>query len=290
MSKIAFIGTGNMGLAMATRLLGAGHDLQIYNRTRDKAAPLEKMGAVLMNTPAEAAADVDVIFAMLGDDKASDTIWNGANGVLTADLKPGTLAIECSTLSHEWVAKLSKTLISRGLLYLDCPVTGMPPQAAAGELTLLIGGELDVLNKAQPFLEPLCIKQFHFGGIGAGTAYKLIVNLMGSVQIVACAEGILTAEKAGLDMNTVVQALSSGACASSQVISNSPVMSAGEHDTDVLFSALWRLKDTDYGVKFAEQMGTQHSLGTESLKQFQKLIDEGHENSSGSKVIEVMRS
>ncbi|OUR78080.1 dehydrogenase [Alphaproteobacteria bacterium 46_93_T64] len=290
MATIAFIGTGNMGTGMAARLICAGHDLKIYNRTKEKAVPLEELGAVLVDTPALAAVGADVIFAMVGDDNASDVIWNGENGVLSADIKPGTLAIECSTLSYDWVKELSNTVQAKGLSYLDCPVTGMPPQAAAGELTLLIGGEDDVLEKAEPYLSPLCINHFHFGGVGAGTAYKLIVNLMGSVQIVACAEGILTAEKAGLNMDTVVEALSSGACASAQVKMNSPVMAAGGHDDNVLFSALWRLKDTDYGVKFADQMGTQRNLGIESLKQFQKLVDEGHKDSSGSKVIETMRS
>ncbi|MBL4666080.1 MAG: NAD(P)-dependent oxidoreductase, partial [Sneathiella sp.] len=140
MAKIAFIGTGKMGHGMAARLIGAGHDLQIYNRTREKAVSLEKFGARLTDTPGQVATNVDVIFVMVGDDIASDAIWNGEGGVLTAELKPGTLAIECSTLSSDWVEQLSETLSARGLLYLDCPVTGIPPQAAAGELTLLIGG------------------------------------------------------------------------------------------------------------------------------------------------------
>lgn len=289
MAKIAFLGTGNMGSGMASQLLKAEHELQVYNRTKEKAAPLEKEGATLADTPAEAVEDADVIFSMVGNDVASNAIWNGEEGVLNGNYKQGAIAIECSTLSYTWTGELSKILQDKGFLYLDCPVTGLPTAAAAGELTLLIGCSEENLEKARAYLEPISAEIIRFGDVGAGTAYKLIVNLMGSVQIVALAEGMLVAEKAGLDMAVVADALARGAAGSGQVVQNGPAMVSGDHDTNVLFSALWRLKDTDYGFKFAEQMGVDASLARESLKQFQKLIDAGFENSAGSKVIDVMR-
>lgn len=289
MANIAFLGTGNMGIGMASQLIKAGHLLTVYNRTSSKTDPLVKMGAILAKTPAQAAQNAQVIFVMVGDDLASDAIWNGKNGVLSGKIAQGTLAIECSTLSYDWVQALSKHLIAKGISYLDCPVTGLPTAAAKGELTLLIGGEKETLEAAQPYLLPISNTQIHFGPIGAGTAYKLIVNLMGSVQIAALAEGMLAAEKAGLNMEKVAQALRSGACGSPQVLLNSPAMVSGDHEKDVLFSAKWRLKDTDYGYKFAKKMGTSSNLAEESLKYFQKLVDEGFENSAGSKVIDVMR-
>jgi len=289
MAKAAFIGTGNMGVEMAARLINAGHDLRVFNRTAAKAAPLEKAGAYVASSPADAVQGAQAIFVMVGDDAASDKVWNGETGILTAELTPDVIAIECSTLSYDWVQTLSRTVEAKGLSYLDCPVTGVPAQAAVGDLTLLIGGKTEIIEKAQTFLSPLSSSYYHFGDIGAGTAYKLIINLMGSVHIVALAEGLLAAEKAGLDMGTVVKALSTGAVANTQVKSNGPVMISGKHDENVGFSALWRLKDTDYGVKFARQMGTAPALGLESLKQFQKLVDEGYQDSSGSKVIDVMR-
>ena len=289
MATIAFIGTGNMGSGMASRLLEAGHELQIYNRTKEKARPLADKGASLTDSPAEAAQGADAIFVMVGDDNASRTIWTGENGILSGNLKTGALAIECSTLSYNWVLELAGIISEKGLDYLDCPVTGLPTAAAAGELTLLIGGEQTVLEKALPYLRFLSKEQVLFGGIGAGTAYKLIVNLMGSVQIIALAEGMLVAEKAGLNLPVVLESLKKGAAGSGQVIQNGPAMVSGDHEKDVLFSALWRHKDTDYGVKFAQQMGVDAGLGQESLKQFTKLIDAGFEHSAGSKVIDVMR-
>ena len=289
MATIAFLGTGNMGSGMASQLLKAGHQLKVYNRTREKAAPLQKEGALLVDTPAEAAENADAIFSMVGNDVASNAIWNGEDGVLSGHYKQGAIAIECSTLSYNWVGELSSILQDKGLDYIDCPVTGLPTAAAAGELTLLMGCSAENLEKARPYLDPVSREIIRFGDIGAGTAYKLIVNLMGSVQIVALAEGMLVAEKAGLDLATVADALSRGAAGSGQVVQNGPAMVSGDHDSNVLFSALWRHKDTDYGYKFAEQMGVEASLAQESLKQFQKLIDAGFENSAGSKVIDVMR-
>ncbi|MEH6402976.1 MAG: NAD(P)-dependent oxidoreductase [Sneathiella sp.] len=289
MANIAFLGTGNMGIGMASQLIKAGHTLTAYNRTASKAAPLAELGAKIAETPREAAQNAEVIFTMVGDDTASNNVWNGKDGVLSGPITPGILAIECSTLSYEWVQKLSKNLIDHGLSYLDCPVTGLPTAAALGELTLLIGGDVETLAEAQPFLTPISNNQILFGPIGSGTAYKLIVNLMGSVQIAALAEGMLAAEKAGLNMERVAETLRSGACGSPQVHINTPAMVSGDHEKDVLFSAKWRLKDTDYGYKFAQKMGTSSNLAKESLKHFQKLVDAGFENSAGSKVIDVMR-
>ncbi|MEP3246037.1 MAG: NAD(P)-dependent oxidoreductase [Sneathiella sp.] len=289
MAIIAFLGTGNMGSGMAKQLIKAGHILQIYNRTRDKALPLAKLGATLMDTPAEAASGADVIFAMVGDDTASEAVWEGNDGVLSVPAKSGALAIECSTLSYPRVQGLSARIREHGLEYLDCPVTGLPTAAAIGELVLLMGGTPETVSKAQPYLSAISKEQILFGDIGAGTAYKLIVNLMGSVQIIALAEGMLVAEKADLDMTVVAKALAEGAAGSGQVIQNGPAMVSGDHDSNVLFSAQWRLKDTDYGAKFAQQMGVEAPLAEESLKQFQKLIDAGFGNAAGSKVIDVMR-
>ncbi len=174
--------------------------------------------------------------------------------------------------------------------YLDCPVTGFPETAAAGELTLFLGGDRQTIDLAQPYLTPLSKTQLHFGNVGAGTAYKLVVNLMGFIQIAAAAEGLLVAEKAGLDLNLVAKALGMGASGSPQVTRNSQLMVAAEHDTHVTFSAYWRLKDTRYGVKLAEKMGQQIPLGKVAQEIFQKLVDAGHANLAESKVIDILRS
>ncbi len=126
MARVCFLGTGNMGLGMATRLIEAGHDVQVYNRTRGKATPLGDKGAVIFDTPRQAAKGVDAVISMVGDDSASRSVWLGEGGALGANLPPKTLVIECSTISHDWVMDLSATIDKMNLQYLDCPVTGYP--------------------------------------------------------------------------------------------------------------------------------------------------------------------
>lgn len=158
MSTLAFIGLGNMGVGMARRLLRAGHDLRIFNRTRSKADALERDGARFCSTAREACTDVDAVFAMTADDTSSRSVWLGPDGVLAAKLAPRAFAIECSTLSYEWVLDLATAAREHGLRYLDAPVTGLPDAAAAGKLTLLIGAEAADLDAARPLLDPVSIE------------------------------------------------------------------------------------------------------------------------------------
>ena len=155
MARIGFLGTGNMGTGMAARLLEAGHTLRVYNRTPTKAAPLIEKGALLTDTPRQAGEGVDAIIAMVGDDMASRAVWLGDEGALAAASGSKPVIIECSTLSHDWVMELSGIVMASGLSYLDCPVTGFPETAAAGELTLFLGGDRLTIDLAQPYLTPL---------------------------------------------------------------------------------------------------------------------------------------
>ncbi len=128
------------------------------------------------------------------------------------------------------------------------------------------------------------------GFLGAGTAYKLIVNLLGSIQIAATAESLLQAERAGLDLDKVAMALGTGGAGSPQVANNSKRMAAGKQDQDVVFSAKWRLKDTKYGVGFAASLGQASRLGREAQQMFQQLVDAGFANSSEGKLIDILRN
>src|ERR1700743_1926322 len=116
-------------------------------------------------------------------------------------MKAGTLAIECSTVSHAHALAMARELGSRGLIYIDCPVTGLPEAAATGKLTLLVCADPADLQEAQPYLAPIGNSIRHFGAVGTGTVFKLINNLLGAVQIASLAEGVAMAEQAGLGMD-----------------------------------------------------------------------------------------
>src|ERR1700678_2684457 len=140
MARIAFLGLGRMGKCMAENLLAAGHVLTVFNRTPEKAIPLVEQGALLANSPRDAATNVDAIISMVTNDEASRGVWFGERGALHAPLQPGTLAIESSTLSRSWVLQLAAEARIRQLRFLDCPVAGRPDVAAQGQLAVFVGG------------------------------------------------------------------------------------------------------------------------------------------------------
>src|SRR5215475_8724949 len=193
MPSVAFIGLGRMGQGMAGRYLDAGFGVAVWNRSRAKAEDLIARGARWANSPAGAATDADAVVTMVADDEASRRIWLGQDGA-AATMKAGTLAIECSTVSHRHALEMARELRLRGLVYIDCPVTGLPEAAAAGKLTLLVGADPADLEKARPYLAPISSSVRHFGAVGNGTVFKLINNLMGAVQIASLAEGVAIAE------------------------------------------------------------------------------------------------
>jgi len=252
MQRVAFIGLGRMGQGMAGRYLEAGFAVAVWNRSRAKAEALIARGAKWATSPEDAAIDADAVVTMVADDDASRAVWLGQDGA-AATMKAGTLAIECSTVSYDHALDLARELRSRGLVYIDSPVTGLPDAAAAGNLTLLVGADPADLEKARPFLAPLSVTIRHFGGVGSGTVYKLINNLMGAIQIAGIAEGLAIAEQAGLDMKLVIEAIESGVAASPQVIRHSKRMAA-RNFAGATFTAALRHKDAAYAVKLAESL------------------------------------
>ncbi len=195
-------------------------------------------------------------YPSVADDLASRAVWYGNTGALGANLAPATLAVECSTLSHGWVLELCAQVRKQGLRYIDAPVTGLPASAAAGELTLLVGANAEDLEAAQPLLTRISQRMIHFGPPGTGTAYKLIVNLLGAVQIASAAEAMAIAEKSGgwIPLPSRI-ALASGQAASPQVVRNTRAMVDGRHDQNIAFTPRLRLKDVEYAQALTRQLG-----------------------------------
>lgn len=293
MARIAFLGIGNMGLGMARRLIDAGHALTVWNRTPVKAKPLADAGARVAASPRDAAEGAEAVFSMVADDNASRAVWLGpkgstGDGVLSAKTAPNAFAIECSTLSHDFVLDLAKQVRAKGLRYIDCPVTGVPAMAAKGELVLLVGADKAELAAAEPLLKPLCTEIIHFGAVGTGTVYKLLGNTMGAVQIAALAEGLLIAEAAGLDLKTVDYAISKGAMASRQVVRNSGFMTRGVHEPRTFAGAL-RHKDAQCGLALAKKLGVNVPIYEAGTRAFTRQIEVGLGDENESRVIDAMR-
>lgn len=289
MSRIALIGTGGMGQGIGASLLRAGLDLTVCNRTPARAQSLVGLGAAWASTPREAAEGAAFIISMVGDENDSRELWLGPDGVLAGRPAADAIAVECTTLSPAWVKELAKALEGYGLGFIDCPVTGGRQGAAEGALTLLVGAENPLLERARPVLEAFSSRIVHFGPVGAGSAYKLAVNLMVGVQTVALAEALLLTEAHGLDRDQVVAALSSGAAASPVVKAYAGRMAARDHAQVAAFSARWMSKDLSYALRTARALGMPMPTLAAAAETFERAVSGAKAEKDVVYVIEALR-
>jgi 3-hydroxyisobutyrate dehydrogenase len=276
-----------MGNGMAQNLLKAGFPLTVYNRTRSKAEPLASKGANVADTPRQAAADANIVIAMVGDDTASKAMWLGEDGAL-AGAKPDTILIECSTLSLEWVRELAGLAAARNLAFLDAPVTGSKDAAEAGELRLMLGGDMAVLERARPALEAVSKRFDHFGPTGAGATVKLINNLMGSVQVAVLGEGLALAERAGLDLDQVVAFVINAAPGSPLVKGKAARMAHHDYD-DTQFALKWMHKDATYALRAADEYGVPMPTVAAAREVYRMARNLGLDDADFAAVIEAIR-
>jgi len=289
MARIGFLGAGTMGSAMVPNLLKHGHEVTVYNRTLDKARPLERLGAKLASTPGEAVKDSDAIISIVLDDAASREVWTGKDGALSCAPKPGALAIESSTVSNSWIIELSKLAEAKGFHFTDIAVAGRPDAAARAELNAFFGGSVEDFAAAKPIFEPMCKSITRFGGVGMGNAFKLIYNTMGVIQVVAAVEGMYAAEAAGIDLDAAAKAFSVGNTGSGHVGRHTKYMATGKHENPVHFSGRNRLKDVTYGVDFIEDIGAQSRLGHAAVDVLNQMIDLGMGELNDSELIDTLR-
>jgi 3-hydroxyisobutyrate dehydrogenase-like beta-hydroxyacid dehydrogenase len=254
MARIAFLGLGKMGVGMAACFARAGHHVTVWNRTPERAAALASASVSIAATPAEAAANADAIMSMVADDEASQRVWLAPDGALAA-AKPGAFAIECSTVSYSHVMALAAKSESTRLRFIDSPVNGAPTAAADGKLTLLIGASLVDLDAARPILSAISTSVLHFGAIGTGTAFKLINNLYGAVQIAGLAEAVALANTIGLDKEVLIAAIETGPCGSPHVKRLVRGMVEGRIADMPGLSIGLREKDARYSLGMAEGLG-----------------------------------
>jgi 3-hydroxyisobutyrate dehydrogenase len=287
MQNVALLGLGVMGNGMAQNLLKAGFPLTVYNRTRSKAEPPASKGAHVAATPREAAASAGIVIAMVGDDVASRAIWLGDDGAL-AGAAAGTIVVECSTLSLEWVRELAGMAAARHLAFLDAPVTGSKDAAEAGELRLMVGGDAAVLERARPALEAVSKRIDHFGPTGAGATVKLINNLMGAVQVVVLGEGLALAERAGLDMEQVVAFIINAAPGSPLVKGKAARMAHRDYE-DTQFALKWMHKDATYALRAAEEYGVPMPTLAAAHEVYRIARNLGLDDADFAAVIEAVR-
>ncbi|MEK7269426.1 MAG: NAD(P)-dependent oxidoreductase [Planctomycetota bacterium] len=211
--RVGFLGLGIMGSPMAHNLLKAGFPVTVWNRTGSKMAPLVAVGADAAGSPAEAAANADVLVSIVTDTPDVAEILFGENGAART-LSPGSVAVDMSTISPVSAASFARTLARRRIGFLDAPVTGGQKGAIEGTLTIMAGGRATDLKKAMPVLSAMGARVLHMGPWGAGQTTKLANQIVCALNTLAAAEGLAFARKAGLDPARVHAAISGGAAAS----------------------------------------------------------------------------
>jgi 3-hydroxyisobutyrate dehydrogenase/2-hydroxy-3-oxopropionate reductase len=208
---VAIVGTGRMGSAMARSIARAGHDIVLYNRTRDRCDPLaDELGGRAVATPAEAAAASDVAITMLADDAAVRDVFTGADG-LVAGAHPGGVLVDMSTVLPATIRAVEAAVRATGSGILDAPVSGSVSLAESGALTVMVGGEREDLDRARPALEAVSRTIVHLGPLGTGAAMKLAVNVVIFGLNGALAEGLVLAEAAGIDRAVAYDVIAAGA-------------------------------------------------------------------------------
>ena len=247
--QVGWIGLGNMGRAMAARVLDAGHELTVYNRSHDKAQALLEQGARLAQTPAEAATS-DLVVTMLADDSALRDVL-GPGGALAA-LRPGAVHISMSTISHALAQELTATHAERGVDFVGAPVFGRPDAAAAGKLFILGAGRPAALARCQPLFEILSQKVLALGSEPAAAHLtKILGNFMLISSVGLLAEALNVAHAAGLQPQALLEALTSSVFSAPFYANYGRMLVAQKFDGPAAFTLPLARKDLDLALAAA---------------------------------------
>ena len=243
--RIAFIGTGVMGAPMARHLAAAGHAVTVYNRTRAKA---EATGLAVADTPAAAAADADAVVTCVGNDADLEQVTLGSDGAFAA-MREEAVFIDHTTVS----AALAERLAAARALVVDAPVSGGQAGAEQGKLAAMCGGTAEAIAAAEPVMRAFAARIVHVGAAGAGQRTKMVNQICIAGVLQGLSEAVRFAQKAGLDTDKVLDAVSGGAAQSWQMVNRWPTMTKDEFDFG--FAIDWMRKDLGLALDEGGRIG-----------------------------------
>jgi 3-hydroxyisobutyrate dehydrogenase-like beta-hydroxyacid dehydrogenase len=254
MTRVAVVGTGRMGGAMAARLRAGGVAVTVFNRTADRAAALaDRTGADIAPTARDAAAAADVVLVSLADDAACEAAYGGPDG-LVAGVRDGTIVADTSTIDPRTAVRLGDAVRAAGGAHLDAPVSGSVPSVERGELAVLAGGEAADVERARPVLEHLASRIFHVGPAGAGAIVKLAVNGIVHALNQAVSEALVLAESAGVARATAYEVFAASA-AGAPFVQYKRAAFAEPDETPAAFTLDLVGKDLDLILALAQRSG-----------------------------------
>jgi 3-hydroxyisobutyrate dehydrogenase-like beta-hydroxyacid dehydrogenase len=252
--RVAVVGTGRMGAAMAARLRRCGADVVVHNRTRSKATTVAAAtGATVAETPREAASGADVVLVSLADDAACAEAYGGEDGIV-AGLSASSVVADTSTVGPWTSRRLGALVGERDAGMLDAPVSGSVPVVERGELTVMVGGAADDLDRARPVLDLLAGRIVHVGPTGAGATMKLAVNSVVHALNQALTEALVLAERSGVDRRTAY-GIFAASVVGGPFVQYKRAAFEDPDGTPVAFSLDLVAKDLDLVLELASQVG-----------------------------------
>lgn len=284
MTEIGFVGLGAMGTPMAERLV-RGHRMTGTNRTRAKAQPLVDRGMAWRDTPREVAASSAVVFSMVTDDDALAAITAGPDGIV-AGLRPGAVYVDMSTVSPAASRAVAARVRAAGAMMLDAPVSGSVPAARNGTLTIMVGGPEAAFETAEPLLRLLGGSVTRIGDNGQGLLLKLAINISLAAQMLAFSEGVVLAQRGGIDPGLAVKVMTASAIGSPMLHARAPLvldppdeawfdMRRMHKDIRLVLEAAEELhalvptaEAADRALRLADELG----LGNRDIAQFSEVL------------------
>jgi 3-hydroxyisobutyrate dehydrogenase len=275
-SVIGFIGTGVMGKSMAGHFLNAGYQVTVYTRTKEKADDLLEIGAVWSDSPSDVAKKSDVIFTIVGYPGDVEEIYLGADGLI-ANGKPGTYLVDMTTSTPSLAKKIYQQAKEKGMNALDAPVSGGDIGAREAKLAIMVGGDSEAFLEIEPLLNILGTNIVHQGEAGAGQHTKMCNQIAIASNMIGVSEAIIYAEKAGLDPETVLKSISTGAAGSWSLSNLAPRMINDNFEPGFYIKHF--IKDMKIALDEAERMDMEVPGLSLAYSLYEQLAEKGEENS-----------
>lgn len=270
--RVGVVGLGIMGGPMAMHLHRAGLLAAVYNRTRAKAEPFEKLGVYVAQSPGDLAKRVDVVIIMVSDAPDVEQVLFGPGGIVEG-AKPGLIVVDMSTNSPDWARRFAERLAQYGVEFLDAPVTGGQKGAVEGTLTVMVGGKEELFKRLLPVFQAFGKNIVYVGPVGYGQAMKLVNQVVAALNTVAMVEGLRLAKALGLDMDKVVQVLTGGAARSGSIELYLPKLLKG--DLTPGFKAAHLKKDLSYVMELANRASLSLPATALALELYKKMVEKG---------------
>jgi 3-hydroxyisobutyrate dehydrogenase-like beta-hydroxyacid dehydrogenase len=284
--RVAFLGLGIMGSRMAANLAAAGFQLTVWNRTASTAERFaQEHGCAVAATPAEAAAEAEIVVTMVVDGPQVEQALLGEDGVVDR-ARPGTLCVDCSTIGPAATLQIAAGLSERGLRMVDAPVTGSAPRAQDGTLTIMAGGSEEDFNRAKPLLEAMGRLIVYAGRLGHGQMVKLINNSVAAVNAAVVGQALIVGKRAGLDLDALTTVMGAGSGGSTMLELKARPMR--EHDYTTLFKLEHMLKDVRLCLEEGQAIGAPFPSAAVTREILSAAAGMGHGEDDFAALIEVL--